>query len=410
MWLRWRKWSEPALAFVAYSALATFVFVGVVIVWWVQTRPANAAVPWPDWRQFNETFKHRVGGLADVMWNLGVTEGGYERFPHGVPHVYASQHNWAYFPLTPWLGRLLRIFTRTSWWSLQVLSLAAAAGFMTFARTLDKRWHAATTEAWPIAHALVLLFFVLPIAWPCINFTVLPMLVEYALFFAALRLAREGETPSRFSIALVLALGPIVAFSRPQGLMLDAIIAAALFLHLRAPMKVRIGVALGLLASIGAVFLYYRWAVGEPLAWYRVQRAWGRKTTMPWTVWMQELRGYPFDQYTSYALVGIRALVSGIAIAWAAVACGRDLKSERRPETMVEAWVLLATALLWIMPYTTGSMLAAHRYLCFAMYPFLARPDRNITTRIPALGLFALVFLRMFEMVFFFGQAQFVTW
>ncbi len=405
-----RKLREPALAFLAYAALATFVFAGVVLVWWVQTRPANVPVPWPDWREFTEAFKHRAGGLADVIWNLGLTDVGYERLPKGLPHPYAFQHNWAYFPLTAWLGRIVRLFTHTSWWALQILSLAAAAGFMTFARSLRKQWGGETAGAWPFAHELVLLFFVLPITWPCINFTVLPMVAEYGLFFAALRLAREGEAPSRSSIALVLVLAPIVAFSRPQGLMLDAIVAAALFFHLRAPMKIRIGVALGLLASIGAVFLYYRWAVGNALAWYYVQRAWGRKTTMPWTVWIDELRGYPFGEYASYALVGIRAIVSGIAIAWAALACGRDLKTERRPETMVEAWLLLATALLWVMPYTTGSILAAHRYLCFAMLPFLLRPDRNITTRIPALALFALVFLRMFEMVFFFEQARFATW
>lgn len=406
----WRRSREHVLAFVGYAALATFVFIGVVLVWWVQSRVTNAQDPWPSWRQFAGTFEHRSSHLADVVWNVGLVHGGYEPFPKGAVDPYAAQHNWAYFPLTLWVGRLVRLFTHDTWWALQAMSLGAAAGFMTFARALRQRWHTGTSAAWPVAHELLLLFFVLPIGWPCINFTVVPMVAEYALFFAALRLAREGETPSRESIALVVAFAVIVAFSRPQGLVLDGIIAAALFFHLRAPMKVRIGVALALLASIGCLFLYYEVKLGQPLAWYYVQRAWGRKTTMPWTVWIRELRGYPFDQYGSYALVGFRALVSGIAIAWAAIVCGRELKTERRPETMVEAWLLLATALLWIVPYTTGSILAAHRYLCFAMYPFLAKPDRNIGTRLPALALFALVFVRVFEIAFFFGGARFATW
>lgn len=405
----WGRSREHVLAFLAYGALGAVCFFGVLLAWWVQTRPVNVPVPWPHWEELKETvYKDRVLRLADVGWNVGIIESGYEPFPRDGTDPYAGQHNWAYFPLTIWLSRIVRIVTRDGWWALQIVSLAAFAGFMTLARAMRKQ--AQPSGTWPMAHELLLLFFVLPITWPCSNMTVLPMLAEYALFFAALHLAREGEAPSRFAIGLVVVLAPIVAFSRPQGLVIDTLVGAALFFHLRAPLKIRIGVTAALAASVVAVFLWYKLAIGEPLAWYHVQKAWGRKTSMPWTLWYDELKsGFPFNGYASYALIGLRALLCAAGIGWAARAVLRERK-DARPETWVEAWLIATTALVLVLPYTTGTIMGGHRYLCFAMYPFLAAPEKNLATRFPMHVFFALVFVRVIETAFLFQGAYFAIW
>lgn len=416
-----RRVGEHAIAFVRYALVALFTFTGVLLAWYVETRPVNMAVPWPTWEVLTDSvFKDRAVALADVGWGVGAVMNGYERIPEGVADPYATQHNWAYFPLTIWLGKLMTFVTRDAFWALEMLAIVSVAGLLTLARHMRRTWKA--PEGFSFAHELVVLFFVLPISWPCPNFMVLPMLLEYGLFFALLRLfeglpsgskSERAPSLSPWSTGLVLFLALLFAFARPQGLAIVALVSVSVALILRAtPLRARVLLAVGGLASVALVLVYYKVVVGDALAWYHVQRAWGRTSTMPWTPWIQEIAsGFPVGEYMSFVVIGLRVLVTSAGLAYAARAVVRDfVKGDRRPRLLLEASLLGVSFVLLVQPFTTGTLLGAHRLLCFAMLPFFLPPDRNIVARMGPLSVIGLVTVRMLEMAFFLQNARFATW
>jgi hypothetical protein len=402
--------------FLGYGVFVTFALFVLLIGWYIQSQPVNTRLPWPTWELLKgELFRKRTAMLADTGWHVGAVMNGYEGFPRDVADPYVDQHNWTYFPATIYAGKLINIITRDVWWALQLLSLFSCATLLTMLRAARKAAVASKDRPSFIFDAAVV-FFALPIMWPAVNFTVFPMLLEYGTFFAVLRLAREGATPSKPSLALVAALALVLAFARPQGLVIDAVLAvgAALFLR-EPPLKVRAFIVASFLVPILCLLLFYKVEVGQTFAWYHAQRAWGRRFTFPWELWGEELKsGFPFNIYASYAVVGFRTLIVLAGLGYSAHSCWKDFRGgNRSPLLGMEAWILAITLLLAVQPFTSGTILGAHRYLCFAMFPFLS-PTRNPLTRFGeqslSIVLLSLVFVRVVETVFLFENAYFAIW
>lgn len=119
-------------SFAAYLAFCVGAFVVMVFVFYVQSFPGNDPVPWPTFAAFDACFQERTRALADVAWHGGLIAYGYE--PSPVVDPYAHQHNWAYFPLNAYAGKLVYLAIPNLWWALQVLTTVSTAAFLTFIR------------------------------------------------------------------------------------------------------------------------------------------------------------------------------------------------------------------------------------------------------------------------------------
>lgn len=394
--------------FGGYLAFCSAAFGAVLLTWYIQSFPENAPVPWPTFAALDTCFKERSVWLADVLWHVWLVDGGYEVLPAGAD-LYARQHNWAYFPLTAYAGKLLVLVVRDTWWSLQIVTLVSVAAFMTLIR---EEVTSREPQSWSVRNELVVVLFVLPIGWPCINFTVLPMLVEFALFFSLLRLAR-AETVGRSSLLVMGALALAVGFSRPQGLLVLAVLAATALVVLRARRRDAFWTAGLLLLPILLVLGFYKWKVGEALAFYHVQRTWGRSLSWPWTPWIKAIaNGHLFAGFHDVVFSLLRAVLTLAALVVAAYGTLRERPTDEagRRARSAETGILAASSILWLLPSMTGILLGMHRLYSFATYPLVSPTSRNPAMQLGSLLLVALCLVRMVEVACFFQNRYFAIW
>lgn len=258
------------------------------------------------------------------------------------------------------------------------------------------------------------MLFVLPISWPCVNFTVLPLLLELALFFWFLRVARTANVRRSWLVVLsVLALS--VGFSRAQGLFVLIVLAAT---SLVAPRRGRtnalaFAVTAILLAPIPLLLGFYALKVGDPLAFYHAQKTWGRSLSTPWAPWVTAFaNGHVIAYFHDLAFTLLRALLTIAAIGYASYRCLKERPADEAGlrERDAEVGVLAASVVLWLLPSMTGVLLGMNRLYCFAMYPLVTSPRRNPAMMIGSLPLLALCLLRVAEVVLFFQNRYFAIW
>jgi hypothetical protein len=414
--LSWPTAGDDAKAFVRYLALAAFVSAGMLFAWWLQSYPANVPTGWPTFSDLVTIQRDRQILVADVEWNVGLLVGGYQPRPAGIADPYLTQHNWAYFPLTAYVAKVFAFVVRDPWQAMHAVGIVSVAWFLTLVRAERERERraGAADATWPLRHELLLLFFVLPIGWPGINFVVLPMALQFGLFFAWLRLVRRAEAPAPRTVVAIGILALAVGFSRFQGLVVLAILATGTLVHMRATsLRARLMLAAALLVPIPLVLLYFEIKTGSPFSFYFAQKAWGRRLGPPWEPFFASgAWAGAVGAYDSVAAIAVRALATFAALAYAGWRWLADLRAmpARRDELRLEGWLLAASLLLGLLPFMTGTLLSAHRYLCFAMYPLVASPRRNLGSRLGPTLLLALVFLRIGELVFFMRPAFFAIW
>ncbi len=241
-----------------------------------------------------------VGGLPDALchydcgWYTGIATAGYDKTPsQSLSDTTWGQANWAFFPLYPYLIRLatavpgLTVIEAGFWLSnasLCVFVFVAAR----YARLVDARLSPAALAVFLFAFPYSF-YFSVPYTEGL--YAALTMLAFYCL-------ARARLYPAA-------AFAGALAATRVTGILLTPVIAMDVLArgiaawrrggHGEALRALRAGVLPVAVAPAGLfVFMGLLYAVlGDAFAFLHVQKAWGRATHWPWTVFCRGL--FKFD-------------------------------------------------------------------------------------------------------------------
>ena len=276
----------------------------------------------------------------DCEWYLHTIRQGYDPEPRLRPVFdYA---NWAFFPLYPMLGRLLRAITgATSYWSATIVAVACFAAFA----MLSCRYRALTRPGSSQIRWIVLL-----LVYPLSFYFFVPYSESlYLLVTILLLLAMEARNAT--------GAGIVTAFTtatRPTGVVIIPYLFAERAWFLRTAFRPGVDRATRIriladtvfplaIAPLGlACYMFYLyWLTGDALAFSHVQVAWRRQfidplKTIYWSLFKPEW-GYMLDpdapQSKAYGLIWVA--LSGFACLW--------LVMRRR---FLELWVLATTVVL----------------------------------------------------------------
>jgi hypothetical protein len=274
---------------------------------------------------------------GDGYWYLGLMRDGYAPGPF-TPDV---RNNWPFFPFFPMVAGLV---------GGSVLGgvLLASGAALVAARLLmaEVGLHGGRRAGrWTV---LLLLY------WPFSNMlsSFRPESLILLASVGAWMLARRRRWWAAWACVAVAAL------CRPPGLLVGVLVLGEAISAERAVPRRLVGAVAGAilpLAGIALFSVYQGIVVGEPLAWYKAQAAWGRSADLLATLrayWTHPL----FVRWTfDFAIVNwaILALLLGAAVLLAR----RGL------------WPLAAfTAAYSIMPLLTGNLIASGRYAS-TMFP-----------------------------------------
>jgi len=232
-----------------------------------------------------------AAGLPDALchydcdWYTGIAIFGYDKTPsQSLSDTTWGQANWAFFPLYPYLIRLAMAVSRLTanqagFWisnaSLCVFVFAAAR----YARLVDGKLSPAALAVFLFAFPYS---FYLSVPYTEGLYAALTMLAFY--FLASTRLYPAAAFAGALAATRVtgILLTPVIAMQ-----VLARIIAAwrqggpgAAWLALRAGMLPVALAPAGLFVFMGLLYA----VLGDAFAFLHVQKAWGRATHWPWTV------------------------------------------------------------------------------------------------------------------------------
>lgn len=287
-----------------------------------------------------ETAGDALGRLVmhgDGYWYLGLLRDGYA----AGPFTTEVRNNWPFFPFFP-------IVVGLAGGSILGGVLVASGAALVASRLLmsEVRLHGGRrTARWTV---LLLLY------WPFSNMlsSFRPESLILLASVGAWMLARRGRWWAAWACVAVAAL------CRPPGLVVGLLVLGEAISAYRAmPRRLAIALAGAILPLAGiAMFSAYQGiVVGEPLAWYKAQVAWGRSTDL-----LATLTGY-----WSHPLF-IRWRFDFAILNWAILALllGAALLLARRGK-----WPLAAfTAAYSIVPLLSGNLIASGRYAS-TMFP-----------------------------------------
>lgn len=243
------------------------------------------------------------------MWAQWDAEHYVDVAAHGYSYVPGQYSNVPFYPLYPWLIRLVGLpfgplgEQTAALLGLLIANVALFVGLIYLANLV------ARDLALSVARRTILYVLVFPTT------VFLSSVYAESLFLAtaaaSLYHARKGEW-YRAGLA-----GGLAALTRPYGFLLLVPMAIEMFGQ-RAPLRAWPSIAL--VPAGLAVYLGYLWLqFGDPLLYFKANVVWGRGFHWPWETLLAYLRGplVGFDwPYSWLDLVSMVAMVTILAVAW----------------------------------------------------------------------------------------------
>jgi len=345
--------------------------------------PTDRALPW--WRPMArwKAAGHRVlPGVSYpialyVVWRLaslavsvylGGTP-GHSAFFYDSEHYLRIMHlgywhpRWimpshAFFPAVSWLGWPIWKLTNSDLFTVHAVATATGVAAFISVWGVSKAWRDEV-----VARRAVLLFALFP------SSLFLWAFYSEGLFIALGAGAVWADRRGRRGIATALLIG--IGATRSVGILIPAVLILARMIRLRRIDKWCVAYAVAGVSSFLVVLAVMREQVGDPLAFMKVQKDWGRSLSAPWTTVMQ---GY-HNLWPSRTTVMVPALVARNFDLWCVVivlvAIGYAAFS-RRDRFPMETW-MLGVAMI-ILPLCS-SVLASFNRFVFAdwmIYPVYA--------------------------------------
>ncbi|PDO09390.1 MAG: hypothetical protein BLM47_12835 [Candidatus Reconcilbacillus cellulovorans] len=200
----------------------------------------------------------------DSMWYIGIAENGYMEEPSpNHPH----QANWAFFPLFPILIRLLDLALNDKILSGAIISnTCLVIGLYILYKMVEMLSDSG------VAFRACLYILIFPTSWffSAVYTESVFLLLSVMCFY----LAYSGKW---WSVGLI---GILASLSRPQGIILLFPLA---YIYWKRNRRINFNAIalLGFPLGIGIYMLYLYKLTGDPLAFSHIQRAWGRKFSIP---------------------------------------------------------------------------------------------------------------------------------
>jgi hypothetical protein len=372
----------------------------------------------PSFGALYESYIHHTRQLADVEWHAGLVANGYERLNSSEAGFdWSRQRNWAYFPLQPYLARPLTWLGLSPIFALFIVSLIGSVALTLTCVGLVDRDRPVCDQAVRVS-LFMLVFVIPPLGWMT-NFVVPATAIFVGAYVILRRILSQSQAVTAPLVLCAAGLLLACGLSRVQGVVfslaiVSAFVCAAMFSR---PMRVKRSTICVLIASALLPFiiiaLIFQVVANDPLAFQKIQAAWGRSVSLPWTPIVDAFSSgsavnfgngteFPFTLarialFIALALIGFRYVVVAMR------------KKSVEPALLVFDGCAVVIGLgLVAMPLMTSTLMSAHRYMtCSAVLVAVAlklgwRPSWMLIS--------LLMLIRMGELVLFSRGYLFLIW
>jgi hypothetical protein len=265
--------------------------------------------------------------------------------------------------------------------------------------------------------ALIMLAFVIPPLGFMTNFVVLASALYVATYLILRKILSDGG-----SVALIVGAAIILiscGLTRVQGTVFSLAIASAFAisaysskLHRAKPATIMalLSSALVPVAIIGCIF---KVVANDPLAFQKIQIAWGRVLSMPWKPIIEGFQSgaaVNFGNGTEFPFTIVRiALFVALAVV-ALLYWAKEIYNRQNHRSLVifDGFALLIGLGLIALPLMTSTLMSTHRYMtCSAI---IVAAALKLGWRPSWLLISLLLLLRMGEFALFFRGYPFLVW
>jgi hypothetical protein len=309
----------------------------------------------------------RLASLAVSVY-LGGTP-GHSAFFYDSEHYLRIMHlgywhpRWimpshAFFPAVSWLGWPIWKLTGSDLFTVHAVATATGVAAFICVWGVSKAWRDEI-----VARRAVLLFALFP------SSIFLWAFYSEGLFIALGAGAVWADRRGRRGIVTALLIG--IGATRSVGILIPLVLILARVIRLKRIDKWCLAYAAAGASSFLVVLAVLKVQVGDPLAFMKVQKDWGRSISAPWTTVMQ---GYE-NLWPRRATVMVPALVARnfdlwcVAIVLLAIGYAAFSRRDRFP---MEAW-MLGVAMI-ILPLLSSVLASFNRFVFadWVIYPVLA--------------------------------------
>jgi hypothetical protein len=342
-WLRWI--GAALLTFVVWrGSLFLFDLVGLSLV------PSMGDCR-KQWQVFGKGHELLDGFFRwDAGWYLGIAKRGYSFYEHKASSV-------AFYPLFPYLARYLGKPIGSAPVAGLVIVNAATVGAIYYLRRIGALLHG---EAVGKLASILLLVFPTSLFLSAFYTEALFIFLAAGSMFYYLR----------GSYLWCGALGFLAMLTRSTGLVLFVALVADLCVGLyRRERQLEPKMAALLLIPAGlCVFMFMQYVqVGDPLAFSKTMKHWGRHAVWPWEGIVQALRKTDYTFPLSFGRTQ-RFLDAAFALAFLGIGVAMAIQKQR-----IALWVFVLLGML--LPLSTYTLAGTNRY-CLGLFPafiFLAK-------------------------------------
>jgi hypothetical protein len=406
-----------SVAVVTFLVLYNFMW---AYLWYLTDASPNpeVRVALPSYNELFNSYIQHTRRLADVDWHAGLVTQGYEHLnSREAGFSWLLQRNWAYFPLQPLLARPLVWCGLSPIIALLVTSFLGVVCLTSACVGIVDRSKVFSDEAMRVV--LLMVFFVIPPLGLMTNFVVLAaglFVIAYLLLRRILSQGREASLVCLVSTAVILIA---CGLSRVQGIIFDISIVAAftlvsVFARPTRATPTAIAICLGSVAiPIVVIAALFQYAANDPLAFQKIQAAWGRTLSAPWKPIMEAFSSGSVVNFGNGTEFPFSMLRLGLFFSFAVFSLGWSVIGLRRKSTdaalvVFDACVVLIGVALIIAPLMTSTLMSTHRYMTCAA--FLVAVALNLGWRPSWLMINLFLLIRMGEVVLFSRGYLFLIW
>lgn len=335
----WLRWLGAALVtFVVWrGALLAFDLIGLSLV------PSMGTCR-KQWQVFGEQHAFLNGLFRwDAGWYLKIARSGYS-------FNEAKGSSVAFYPLFPYLARYLGQLLGSVPVAGLLIANAATVGSVYYLRRLGALLHDDTVGK--LASILLLVF---------------PTSLFLSAFYTeGLFVCLAAGSMFHYLRGRYLwcgALGFLAMLTRSTGLVLFVALVADLGWSLyrrERQADVRMAALLLIPAGLGVFMLMQYVQVGDPLAFSKTMRHWGRHAVWPWEGIVDALRGTRYTFPVNFGKTQ-RFLDAGFALAFLGLGAAMAIQKQR-----VALWVFVIAGML--LPLSTYALAGMNRY-CLGLFP-----------------------------------------
>ena len=317
--------------------------------------------------------------LWDGAWYQRIMHVGYRPIPGG------SQQPSNFFPLLPWVTRVVRYAVRSELVAAVLVTSVASLAAVVLIFEVLRRWKGESIARWAIV-----LLLVFPTSFFLWEFYTEGLFIALA---AGAILAMMNRT-----VWLAGTLGGLAAMTRPPGILVLGVL-AIMYVEQRRGLHADVLWLLLCAVGIGIVMLVMKEQTGSALAFTRGSERWGRHLSVPWTPVNTSLRTYirgigPPLQGWSGSTLSILGSPRDIAATYLFLAIFLVSLWRRWPWS---ARMLILT--MTLAPIATGIVQSMGRYVLAAWPAFGVAADLPIRHRGRILGGITVIFAALSVMV-----------